>query len=60
MVAKCPHYRFRKKINRDAWLIEISNSSHDEKFHVWIEKEMFMLLGAEKKTLHDKGFRLSV
>lgn len=43
-----------KKINRDAWLIEISNSSHDEKFHVWIEKEMFMLLGAEKKTLHDK------
>lgn len=36
-----------KKINRNAWLIEIPDPHSPQRLHLWIEKEMAMLLEAQ-------------
>ena len=45
-----------RKINRDAWLLEIPVPNHTDHLRVWIEKEMAMLL--EVKRINAKGRRL--
>ncbi|RZO87518.1 MAG: outer membrane lipoprotein-sorting protein [Kiritimatiellaceae bacterium] len=41
------------KINRHAWLIEIPVPNSTERLHLWIEKEMAMLLEAQWLDAHD-------
>jgi len=45
-----------RKINRDAWLLEIPVPNHTDRILVWAEKEMKMLLEAQR--INSSGKRL--
>jgi hypothetical protein len=45
-----------RKINREAWLLEIPVPNHTDHLRIWIEKEMAMLL--EVQRINAKGRRL--
>jgi hypothetical protein len=45
-----------RKINREAWLLEIPVPNHTDHLRIWIEQEMAMLL--EVQRINAKGRRL--